>query len=314
MIIYELCRGCNDEIQDCQRIECLSCYKHAYGNIRKKLFLLFKDCYTFVTMNHTDQLGRLVSIPFSPKRIISLVPSQTELLFDFGLDEEVTGITKFCIHPKEKFKTKAKVGGTKKLDLEKIRQLKPDLIIGNKEENEKGQIEQLMQEFPVWMSDINDLDDALDMIRRIGLVVNKIAESGQIAKEIEIGFKFLQSEMGDHTLKTPSVAYFIWKYPYMVAGNHTFINDMMQRAGWKNACELERYPEWSIDDIRNASPDVILLSSEPYPFKEKHIKEFKNICPQAKVIIADGELFSWYGSRLLKTPGYLQSLNRHLII
>lgn len=111
------------------------------------------------TRQFTDQMGRVVSINYPPRRILSLVPSQTELLFDLGLDREIVGITKFCIHPEDKFRTTAKVGGTKKLNLKKIRELKPDLIIGNKEENERDQIEELIGEFPVWMSDINVLKD-----------------------------------------------------------------------------------------------------------------------------------------------------------
>ncbi len=258
-------------------------------------------------MSYTDQLGRVISIS-STKRIISLVPSQTELLFDLGLDEEVVGITKFCIHPTEKFKTKAKIGGTKKLNLDEIHRLKPDLIIGNKEENDQYQIEQLIQEFPVWISDINNLDDAIEMIVELGKIVGKEHKANSIAKEIRFNFNTIK--IAPHTLR---IAYFIWKDPYMVAGDNTFINDMIYRAGWKNAFALDRYPELRIDDIRNASPDVILLSSEPYPFKEKHIEEFKTICPQAQVLIVDGELFSWYGSRLLKTVAYLQSLIDQLI-
>src|ERR1700722_20147309 len=101
----------------------------------------------------TDQMGRTISVEWPVKRIISLVPSQTELLYSLGLADEVIGITKFCVHPKEWFHSKTRVGGTKKLDFEKIAALKPDLIIGNKEENEEVQIKQLMQDYPVWMSD-----------------------------------------------------------------------------------------------------------------------------------------------------------------
>lgn len=264
----------------------------------------------------TDQLGRAISLPFPPKRIISLVPSQTELLFDLDLDEEVIGITKFCIHPVEKYKSVAKIGGTKQLDLDKIRQLKPDLIIGNKEENEKSQIEQLMQEFPVWMSEVNDLGDALNMIKQIGALVGKTHQAEQLVKEIYDGFAGLKAlpsfvtQIGEikNQKSEIRIAYFIWKNPYMVASKDTFIDDMIKQAGWKNAFELNRYPEISTANLREAAPDVIFLSSEPYPFKEKHLLEFKEICPNSKVMIVDGELLCWYGSRLRHTPAYLQSL------
>jgi ABC-type Fe3+-hydroxamate transport system substrate-binding protein len=288
----------------------VKCLSYLYSCLRycsKKVMSLFAVPCTFVVMKQIfiDQLGWIISISFPLKRIISLVPSQTELLFDLGLDEEIAGITKFCIHPADKVRFKTKIGGTKKLDLEKIRQLQPDLIIGNKEENDKEQIEQLMQEFPVWMSDINNLDTALDMIKKLGNVVNRVSEAEQMATEIAINFDNLKSIAVNQKSKIPHVAYFIWKDPYMVAGNNTFIDDMIQRAGWKNAIESDRYPELSANDIYTVPPDVILLSSEPYPFKERHIEEFKTICPHAEVFITNGELFSWYGSRLRLTPEYL---------
>ena len=112
----------------------------------------------------TDQTGRSITIPDSPKRIISIVPSQTELLFDLGLSDEVIGITKFCVHPEEWFRKKTRVGGTKQLNMETIRSLQPDLIVANKEENEQVQVEDIAKEFPVWISDIKTLSDAKRMI------------------------------------------------------------------------------------------------------------------------------------------------------
>ena len=116
----------------------------------------------------TDQLGRHVLLPRNHQRIISIVPSPTELLFDLGAGNRVFGITKFCIHPEEETKLIPKIGGTKQLDLETIGALKPDLIIGNKEENAKEPAQALMPEFPVWMSDIVCLKDAYKMIERVG--------------------------------------------------------------------------------------------------------------------------------------------------
>lgn len=251
----------------------------------------------------TDQLNRDLHIPIRPKRIISVVPSQTELLFDLGLDSEVVGITKFCIHPKDKFTSVTKVGGTKTLNIQKIRSLRPDLILANKEENDQNQIEQLMQEFPVWISDIHDLDDAIDMITRVGSVVAKESAANTITEEIRSTFNL--ATPGSPSLR---VAYFIWKDPYMIAGSHTFIDSMLIAAGWQNAFQFERYPQVSPGDVILANPDIIFLSSEPYPFKEKHIQEFALLCPAAQVIVVDGELFSWYGSRLKYTAGYLKEL------
>ena len=256
------------------------------------------------TRQFTDQMGRVVSINYPPRRILSLVPSQTELLFDLGLDREIVGITKFCIHPEDKFRTTAKVGGTKKLNLKKIRELKPDLIIGNKEENERDQIEELIGEFPVWMSDINVLEDALEMINEIGNLTGKSQEAVLLSFEILNGFQTLKLAGG----RKQTVAYFIWKDPYMVAGRDTFINDILNKAGFDNFTELNRYPELSSDQLKKSNPDIVFLSSEPYPFRDPHVDEIKAICPAAKVIVVDGEMFSWYGSRLLQTPAYLQTL------
>jgi ABC-type Fe3+-hydroxamate transport system substrate-binding protein len=256
------------------------------------------DRQTFI-----DQLSRKVAVNFPPKRIISIVPSQTELLFDLGLDEEIIGVTKFCTHPADKVKNKIKIGGTKKLDLNLIRSLKPDLIIGNKEENERGQVETLMQEFPVWMSDIADLPDAIQMITGVGAIVNRADSANYMA--VQIGKNFAEIPGTKTKLR---VAYLIWQNPYMLAGKNTFIDDMLQRCGFANTFDIARYPEITSDELQRANPDVIMLSSEPYPFKEKHTAAFRVIAPQSKVVLVDGEMFSWYGSHLLKAPGYFNQL------
>lgn len=253
----------------------------------------------------TDQLNRKIELSSTPKRIISLVPSQTELLYDLGLRDEVVGVTKFCVHPEEWFRSKTRVGGTKKYDFEKIKALNPDLIIGNKEENDQEQIEQLMKDYNVWMSDIYTLKDAYDMITRVGTMVGKQQEATFLKLEIESKFNQLHQPT---TNNQQLVSYFIWNNPYMVAANNTFINELLKVCGFKNAFDQERYPEITAEQLAKANPELILLSSEPYPFKEKHIQEFKTICPNANVLIVDGELFSWYGSRLLKAPDYFKQL------
>lgn len=264
-----------------------------------------------------DQLLREVLINEKiPQRIISLVPSQTELLFDLGLDKEVIGITKFCIHPKEKVALKEKIGGTKNLNIEKIRSLNPTLIIANKEENEKEQIEQLAKDFPVWISDVTDLQSALEMIAAVGKMTEKEKEAEELNRNIIEHFSLLENKNAAFSapLRLKTTTYFIWQNPLMVAGNKTFINDMLHRAGFQNCFQnLDgHYPEISAEQLQQANPEVILLSSEPFPFKEKHIADFQKLCQQAKVILVDGELFSWYGSRLLHAPFYFQKLAESL--
>ena len=258
----------------------------------------------------TDQMGNHILLKHPPQRIVSLVPSQTELLFDLGLDQEIVGLSKFCIHPKEKIRSKVKIGGTKKLKLEVIRSLKPDLIIGNKEENTKEQIEALQTEFPVWMSDIEHLKDALAMIESLGSLCNRTTQAEQLSQGLKLQFKdFEQEQKGIEW----TAAYFIWRKPNMVAGGQTFINTMLKLAGFRNAfSDQPRYPSISNEELKAIQPQVVLLSSEPFPFKEKHIQEFQELCPNAVIRLVDGELFSWYGSRLLHAIPYFRTLRNDL--
>lgn len=259
-------------------------------------------------MLFTDQLNREIRLEKIPEKIISLVPSQTELLADLGLEKEVIGITKFCIHPEKWFRTKERIGGTKMLKIEKIISLHADIIIGNKEENERSQIEQLMQTENVWMSDIKNLSDACEMIRKIGSLTGKAEKANEIAAEIEKGFSKFREQV--KTFPEKSAAYFIWKNPWMAAGQDTFIDQMLRECRFENVFREsdERYPEVTLQDMKEADPEIILLSSEPYPFKEKHISELQQVCPKAKILLVDGEMFSWYGSRLLKSPAYFFQL------
>ncbi|MFZ4633478.1 MAG: helical backbone metal receptor, partial [Saprospiraceae bacterium] len=216
-------------------------------------------------MLFTDQLERPVALAnHPPQRIISLVPSQTELLHNLGLDAEVVGITKFCVHPRTWFDAKTRVGGTKTLNLERIAALEPDLIIGNKEENERTQIEQLSALYPVWMSDVYTLHDALDMIGKVGNLCCRPEAATELIRQVHAAFGTLPA------VQPLRAAYLIWRKPYMAAGSHTFIDDMLGRAGFSNVfAHKSRYPEVSAADLAAASAQVILLSSEPFPFSEK---------------------------------------------
>jgi ABC-type Fe3+-hydroxamate transport system substrate-binding protein len=243
-------------------------------------------------------------LPFTPKRIVSLVPSQTELLHYLGLEEETVGITKFCIHPKEWYRTKTRVGGTKTVNLATIKKLQPDLIIANKEENVKEQIEELANEYNVLVTDVNNISEALQMIVHIGALTGKAIAAKELAIKIETAFAAIS-----HTAAPVKTAYLIWNKPYMAAGGDTFINDIINKAGLKNIFEKnKRYPEITITDLQIANCQLLLLSSEPYPFKQKHIDELQQYLPHTKIVLADGEMFSWYGSRMLLVPEYLQSL------
>ena len=255
---------------------------------------------------HIDQMNTLIRLESTPSRIISLVPSQTELLYDLGVGERLVGLTKFCIHPNDWFRNKSKIGGTKTVDIEKVRALKPDLIIGNKEENTKSDIEELSQIAPVWMSDIQNLEDAYQMIDQVASLVGEVEKGRELVSEIHTGFNRLTT----NSEIEKSVLYFIWKSPDLIAGKNTFIDEMLQQMGLTNSSVLERYPKVASE----VQPDLVFLSSEPFPFTEKHVKEFENHYPNAKVFIVDGEMFSWYGSRLKKSSIYFQKLLEQITI
>jgi len=249
----------------------------------------------------------------TPNRIVSLVPSQTELLHYLGLEKETIGITKFCVHPDTWFKTKTRVGGTKSIRSNIIHDLQPDLIIANKEENVKEQVELLALDHPVWLTDVNTLEDALNMIKDIGQLTAKEKEADLLIKKINTDFLLLASKHQTTNYK-PRTAYLIWRNPYMTIGGDTFIHDMLKKCGFENVfANRKRYTEINIEDLQVANCQLLLLSSEPYPFKQKHIDELSAQLPGCKIILADGEMFSWYGSRLLKAPGYFKKLISSLL-
>ena len=254
----------------------------------------------------------IFQINFTPKRIISLVPSQTELLFDLGLEQEIVGITKFCVHPFHAKQTKTIVGGTKTIKIDKIKELKPDIILCNKEENTKEIVEACQQICPTHVSDIFTLEDAKNLILEYGGFFNKRVEASSIINKLDFKLNdFLAFIKSKPILK---VAYFIWRNPWMVAANNTFIDYMLQLNRFENIyANKERYPEIELKKIRlESDPDVVMLSSEPYPFKEEHAFEIGRCTHHAKTVFVDGELFSWYGSRLLKSFDYFKKLRNRL--
>jgi len=253
-----------------------------------------------------DQMNRTIRLEKFPERIVSLVPSQTELLFDLGLGDKVVGITKFCIHPNEWYKSKQRVGGTKNLNIEAIKTLKPDLIIGNKEENSLSDILEIEKLFPVYMSDIFTIEDALKMIADVGDLTDRKRESTQLISTIKSDFSTFPKSSG-------TVLYLIWANPYMAVGNNTFIGDVINQFGLSNIlAEADlRYVELSAEQISKLNPDYIFLSSEPFPFQENHAEELGKIS-KAKIHFTDGELFSWYGSRMLKMKDYFTTIQNRL--
>lgn len=253
-----------------------------------------------------DQMNYTIRLEKFPERIVSLVPSQTELLDYLGLENEVVGITKFCIHPDDWFKSKTRVGGTKNIHHEIIDELKPDLIIGNKEENSPEDILALKEKYPVYMSDIFTVEDALQMIGDIGNLTNKEKITNSLIRQIQSSFTNFPSIQ-------KKVLYLIWADPFMAAGKKTFIGDIIKKLGMQNVLlDNEcRYQSLSNEEIAALNADLIILSSEPFPFKKAHSIELNQLT-NAKIIFADGEMFSWYGSRMLEMQQYFDGLIKQL--
>lgn len=244
------------------------------------------------------------------QKIISLVPSITLLLFDLGLENEIIGRTKFCIHPENKIKTIPTVGGTKNIDVQKIKALQPTLIFANKEENEKKDIELLKQVFNVIVFDVKNLEDNYRMISKIGKLTNSEIKANKIIEQTKTNYNELKKgifKFSNHQINT---LYLIWRKPYMTIGKDTFIHSMLEKIGVKNMfAHQTRYP--IIHNLQTSyfsKCQLVLLSSEPYPFTEKHIREIQEQLPNAKIILVDGEYFSWYGSKMINAPTYFQEL------
>lgn len=260
-------------------------------------------------MKLIDQIGTVIEFKDIPKRIISLVPSQTELLVDLGLEKSIVGITKFCIHPSHLKEDKTIVGGTKNINIDKIKALKPDIILCNKEENTKEIVEICKNIATTHVSDIYTIKDTFKIINQYGNIFNCYDKSFELENNLKNKLNDFHKFIKDK--EAVRVAYFIWKNPWMVAANSTFINHILQLNNLENVYNnKERYPEVDILALKNV--EVILLSSEPFPFKENHIKELEINFPNTKILLVDGEMFSWYGSRLLKAFDYFKNLQKLL--
>lgn len=234
-------------------------------------------------------------------RIVSLVPSITELLCHLGLQKNIVGCTKFCVHPIGFKQTVKIIGGTKNVRVADVVNLNPTLVIANKEENQKDDIVTLAEQVPVHLSDINTIADFKEFLTTLGSMFNIQNACESMRTKLDSLLELAPNFNGKKVL------YFIWKDPYMAAGTHTYINDVLKSAGLVNCLDDERYPEINLNEINHYKPDVIFLSSEPYPFKEKDVEELKQrfLCD---VYLVDGELFSWYSNRILHLPAHLNAI------
>ena len=230
------------------------------------------------------------------KRIISLVPSLTELLIDLGLKERLAGRTRFCVHPEDQVEDIPIIGGTKNPRLDKIKKADPDFILANKEENRREDIEELAEDYPVHVTDIASIEDALITIYEIGNIFNQTGKAMQMMNQIA---GLLHARPDEPPIRT---AYLIWREPWMTVGGDTYIHDVMDHWELNNIFEdQKRYPKITLEELKRQRPELVLLSSEPFPFKEKHLPEVEERLPDVRVLLVDGEWFSWYGSRMVSS-------------
>jgi len=259
-----------------------------------------------------DARGRSVRLDAPPRRIVSLVPSQTELLAHLGLHEATVGLTRFCVRPEGWKDEKEIVGGTKNVRVEKVEALRPDLVLANREENTRDVVEAIDAFAPVFVTDVKSVPDAAAMIRAVGRLTGRPGEADALADRLDRRFDALT---GDLTGATPiPVAYLIWQGPYMTVGGDTIIHDVMRRAGFENVFAARtRYPEVTPAEIAAAGARAVLLPDEPFPFDADAAAELRDTLPDSvPTRLVNGQLFSWYGPRLAEAPPYLRRLRDSL--
>ncbi|MEC1178376.1 helical backbone metal receptor [Metasolibacillus meyeri] len=255
----------------------------------------------------TDHIGRQVLCSSEPKRIISICPAITETLFALGAEEQLVGRTKYCIFPKGQIEKLTAVGGTKQVDVDVIKQLQPDLILAEKEENTEEIVKQLEQIAPVFVAEVQSIEDGYRLIDTLGMLINRHDKATELVGASRAGFASLAQQ------NRGRAAYVIWRKPYMVVGATTYINDVLARLGFDNplARAEGRYPSVSKEQFQEAQLDVLFLASEPFPYSEKYIAEFQAFLPNTKIVLVDGEMF-WYGAKMVEATAYFTELVKQL--
>jgi ABC-type Fe3+-hydroxamate transport system substrate-binding protein len=272
-----------------------------------------------------DAIGRVHALARADARIVSLVPSVTELLFELGVGDRLVGRTGFCIHPKDNIKTVPKVGGTKSVDIEKIRELAPTHLIVNIDENEKLTIDQLASFVPnvIVTHPLGPLDN-MALYRLLGAIFGRESRAAQLCEEFQKAYSEAVGACAN--LPRERVLYLIWKSPWMTVSRDTYVSRTLAAVGW-DTVEIEskdRYPKIELTTELVSRVDRVLLSSEPYAFRESHLDEIRQTLAAANhyfvpttleetespvtVSLIDGEMTSWYGSRAIEGMKYLSRL------
>jgi len=261
-----------------------------------------------------DASGVAVELPRPPRRIVSLVPSTTEILCALGLGEALVGITVYCVEPRDVVRGKTRIGGEKNPDLEKIRTLEPDLVIANIEENVRDDIDRLRAwSIPVWVTYPRTVAEGIQLIGELGELTGAPARAAELLRDIEP----LHERVRMATARRPPVTVFypIWRGPYMTINGDTYIHDMLKVCGARNifADRPERYPTVTLDEVAARRPDVILLPDEPFRFRRAHLADFAKYTDvpavrDGRIRLVDGKPFSWHGPRIAEALRRLPGL------
>lgn len=248
-------------------------------------------------INVVDDRGFPFHFDRAPLRIVSLVPSLTETLVEIGLEDRIVGLTKFCIHPDHLRRERTRVGGTKGVRVDVILDLRPDIVIANLEENDAQDIMALeIAGVPCWVCDVRTVERAFRLLSDMGELLGvseKGSELEQMARE-----SWREGRQLCNPGQNQLAAYAVWRDPWMWAGHDAYIQSVLEWWGWRTWPDLPRYPTIEMSQVVEAGVEMVLLPSEPFPFKEVHREECKGVPSK----LVDGEVFSWYGSRMLKVP------------
>ncbi|MGD0205609.1 MAG: helical backbone metal receptor [Dehalococcoidia bacterium] len=254
-----------------------------------------------------DALGRSLTIRRRPERIVSLVPSLTEALFTFGLEQEIVGVTRFCVEPRQGVADKTKVGGTKALDIAKIRALKPDLVVASAEENSPTDVAQLIDDgCPVFVTLATSVEGAIDLLRELATITGTTAAARPIIQGAKEALATMVAASAD--LERVRVFCPIWRNPYMTCGRTTYMGDVIAVCGGRNVFDgrKERYPRLELVEMTALDPQVILLPSEPYRFTKRHKADFTvfaevTAVKNGHIFLIDGKMLTWYGPRTARS-------------
>jgi ABC-type Fe3+-hydroxamate transport system substrate-binding protein len=263
-----------------------------------------------------DALGKHHEVAAGTARIVSLVPSITELLFDLGLGAQLVGRTGFCVHPTDRVRKVSKVGGTKTIDVPRIKRLQPTHLIVNIDENPQALVEEVARFVPhVIVTHPTHVRDNLALYRLLGGIFGRDEQAGTLCRRFESAYAQCTGQAAGWPRQ--KVLYLIWKSPWMTVSTDTYIADMLSAIGWNNAAPKSnvRYPTVELTPRTLAGVSFVLLPSEPYGFRERHCVEILELLPpgsKTRVALIDGAMTSWYGSRAIEGLDYLAAFRMNL--